>query len=657
MAKTNDCVFLDFETRSFKDIDDGAFAYAADESTDILCIAYAIEDEPTVVCTIDNKELLAPLFRCIENGYKIVAHNMLFEIAIIKYVAIPKYNWPKPSIGQFRCTMQMSGRAGLPLSLDEASKSMSLTEKLQSGKHLIKLFSIPHNGKFVQLDSRPKDKQSLLEYCANDVVVCRELWKNLPQWKEVEIEDVIFDLRSNIDGVPIDSKSSKIIHDRINLEQERYSKEISVLTKGLITKPTQTQRIRDWVRNKVNPSVPDCTADTVQEIIDGKYGEVDGTSMMILEMRQHSGKSSTGKYVRYCNSAVDSRICGMNISFGAHTGRAVSKLLNLYNLPKPSVKYESMEELVYDLTKKEIKEVNEKYGSYLKAASTAIRGMIEAPEGKILYISDYAAIEARLVFWLADCMSGIKKYLNKEDLYIDQASKIFNKRISDITSDERWVGKQVILGAGYGLGPKGFVLSCARWGVEVSLKVAEDAISSYRESYEEIVDLWNDLERKAILAYKSGEQTFAANGKISFKKVRSQSGVVFLLMILPSGRFIMYPHVKTEVVTTPWGAKKKGITYKKVTNGGFFRQSTYGGSITENAVQGIARDLMYYGSKNAKANGYDILFHVYDEVVGMHDENDANIHEFNDLICKRPDWGLTIPLVAEGKICKRYQKI
>jgi DNA polymerase len=374
-------------------------------------------------------------------------------------------------------------------------------------------------------------------------------------------------------------------------------------------------------------------------------------------MRQHSGKSSTGKYVRYIHSAVDGYIKGMNISFGAHTGRAISRLLNLYNLPKPSVKYSCMEELIDDLTLYEAEYASKKYGSYLKAASTGIRGIITAPEGKVLTIADYAAIEARLVFWLSDCFNGLKKYHQGVDLYVDAATKIYHKTTESIISDERWLGKQVILGAGFGLGSKGFVNSCANWGVEVPLDLAEEAIASYRESYPEVVDFWNDIERTAIRACKTGEITYMPNGKIAFKTFKTKSGVKMLLMRLPSGRFISYPHVRLETVTTPWGAFKPGITYKKVTNGGFFRESTYGGKLTENAVQGIARDLMYFGAQNAAKNGYEVLFTVYDEIVAMVDEDKANMEEFCELICRLPEWATNMPLKAEGRTFRRYQKI
>ena len=420
---------------------------------------------------------------------------------------------------------------------------------------------------------------------------------------------------------------------------------------------TQVKRVKKRAQDFVNPNIPSCDADHIEQILDGKWGPVDDVTKEILEMRQHAGKSSTGKYARYINSSIDGYVYGMIISFGAHTGRGVSKLLNLYNLPKPSIVYKDMDELVTDLQEFDPDQINEKYGSYLRAASTAIRGMITAPNGWTLAVSDYAAIEARIVFWLAGCRSGLQKYLDGIDIYKDVSTHIFNTPYKSVSQDQRWVGKQVILGAGFGLGPPGFVKSCARWGVEVSLDVAEHSIYAYRNEYPEVVDLWNHLDVASMRACRTGKVTSIPSGLISFKTHRTKSGIIMLQMKLPSGRCINYPDVKIQVVKTPWGAKKKAITYKKPKDGGFWRESTYGGKITENAVQAIARDIFYYGAQNAHDNGYDILFGVYDEIIGINKVQYADIDEFNELICVKPDWATGLPIEAEGKLLKHYQKI
>ena len=654
MASTDNIAFCDFETKSEMDIEHGAFAYAAHQSTDILIVAYCIGDSEPICAEITDQEKIEPLLEHMRFGGICVAHNILFEMAIIKYVAVPKYGWPKTKITQWFDTMHLAGRAGLPLSLAECAKALKITEKLEAGKDLIKVFCTPP---FVPMNSRPKEKERFMEYCNQDVRVSREIWRNLPSLKLEEKEDIALDLRANFHGVPIDHSLAKRIHNLVLEEQAGLSDRVNILTKGVITKMTQAQRIKQWAQRHVSPSIPNCAAATVIEILDGVYGEVDPVTKEILEMRQHSGKSSTGKYVRYVHSSIDENIYGMLISFGAHTGRSISKLLNLYNLPKPSIKYDTMDKLIDDMAQMSALEINEKYGSYLKAASTAIRGVITAPTGKTLVIADYASIEARMVFWLAHCMSGLKKYHKGIDLYIDMASFIYSTPMARVTDDQRWLGKQVILGAGYGLGWGGFIGACAQYGVEIDESTAQLAINAYRETYPEIVDLWNDMDRSAMKACTSGKIVFAAKGKIAFKTMKTRSGVTFLLMRLPSGRFISYPDIKIEMVTTPWGARRKAISYKKAKNNGWFRDTTYGGKLTENAVQGIARDIMYYGAKVASDYGYKMLFSVYDEIVALADKDKADIRHYEELICTLPAWATGAPIKAEGILAKHYQKL
>lgn len=658
MSKLDNCLFFDFETRSARPIDDGSFAYAADITTEILLVSYAFEDGEEVVCTMDEEDKVDKFVSYLRDpSVTLVCHNMLFEIAILWYVG-QRYKWPFPDLKRFRCTMQMAGRAGLPLALKDAAKALRITAKLDTGTRLIKLFCIPDkSGRFVELDSRPREKAEFLEYGLVDTTVAREIYHNLPEWKESELGDVVFDLINNMNGVPIDVETSQKIHDNVLKEQAGFATRVTALTGGVITKMTQIQRIKQWAKTHVNSEIPSCDAAHIEEILDGKWGEVDPITHEILEMRQHSGKSSTGKYARYVNSSIDGYVYGMIISFGAHTGRGVSKLLNLYNLPKPSIKYDSMDELVDDLAEQDIDYINSKYGSYLRAASTAIRGMITAPKGKILAVADYAAIEARIVFWLAGSETGLQKYRDGIDIYKDMAAFIYRIHYNKVGDFQRWVGKQVILGAGFGLGDKGFVNSCARWGVEVDLETAGKAVGTYRETYYEVVELWNDLDRASMLACQTGKVQICCRGKIAFKTHRSKSGVMMLQMKLPSGRCLNYPDVKIQIVTTPWGAQKKAITYKKPKDNGFYRESTYGGKITENAVQAIARDIFYNGAIHATCNDYQVMFGVYDEVIAITDKETADIDQFCKLICVRPGWAEDLPLEAEGKLLRHYQKI
>jgi len=642
MANTQNCLFTDFETRSLQSISAGSFSYASHPSTEILLIGYCWEDEDYVCFEPSNQKELKKFFALVNRAEYFVAHNMLFEIPIVMYQGF-RYDFPPMPMHMWRCTMQMAGRAGLPLALEYAAKALKLKdEKLEFGRLLIHRFCIPIKGttEFNEMKDFPIDAKNFLHYCGVDTVVSREIWKNCRAWTPSEEKDILFDLQNNCRGVPIDIIACKTIYDQVNVELSKYAKRLSEITNGRITKVTQIQRIKAWVQNSVNEEITSCDASNIIDILAGIRGPVDDVSREILEMRQYGGKSSTTKYAKYLECSIGYYIYGMQISFGAHTGRAISKLLNLYNLPKPSVEYDTMESLVDQL-------ISLSHPEYVKAASTAIRGMIRAPKGKMIAVSDYAAIEARIVFWLADCKFGLDKYHKEVDLYVDMATHIGPKA-------DRWLGKQAILGCGYGLGAKGFVNSCARWGVEVEFSLAEDAVSSYRETYPEVVDMWANIESAALKACSTGKAQLC--GRISFKTERTKSGVVNLLCKLPSGRCITYPDVKIGVVTTPWGAKKKAVTYKKVADRGYFRDSTYGGKLMENICQGIARDIMYYGAQIAASEEFDILFTVYDEVVALTKEP-GDIEQFNEALCTKPDWAAGLPLKAEGKLMKRYEKL
>lgn len=660
MASTNRCIFIDFETRSPCPIDKGTFRYASDPNTEILLLSYSVEDFDPVCIDFTQpgwQEGVKRFNHYILNNYQVIAHNFLFEIAILKYKA-KKYGITKPRLEQFRCTMQMCGRAGVPLALEYAGPALGLPEdKLAFGRLLILKFCVPKaDGSFNELRDSPREAGQFRDYCDRDTVQSRDIWRNLPEWNETELRDVMFDLKSNLHGVPIDTEAARIIYKNVMIEQKTFATRAEILTKGIITKMTQHQRLKQWVQRYVNDEIGSCDADHVSDILAGIYGPVDDITTELLEMRQHSGKSSTSKFLRYIDASIDDYVYGMLISFGAHTGRAISKQLNLYNLPKPSVEYESMDILVDNLKVKSIEQINATYGSYLKAASTAIRGIVSAPPGKRIFVSDYAAIEARIVFWLAGSRAGVDKFARDEDIYKDMAAFIYSKQYNSVTDSERWVGKQAVLGCGYGLGAKGFVNSCLRYGVEVPFDEASNAVQTYRETYADVVDLWDDIEEQSLRACRSGKVTYAARNKIAFKTFKTKSGMIYLAMRLPSGRCIYYPHVKTAMVKTPWGEHKLAITYKKAKDRGFFRDSTYGGKLTENAVQAIARDIMYYGAQCASDEGFKVLFTVYDEVIGLNKDT-ASLELYNEALCRSEDWAEGIPLKAEGEIMRRYRKL
>lgn len=221
-----------------------------------------------------------------------------------------------------------------------------------------------------------------------------------------------------------------------------------------------------------------------------------------------------------------------------------------------------------------------------------------------------------------------------------------------------FIAHNSILGCGYGIGWRGFQNAAANYNVILPDETCQLAVDTYRETYKEVPDLWNSIEKAAMLAMTTGKECFAAHGRISFKLLRMKNDQKFLFMKLPSGRLICYPKASLGVVTTPWGARKKAIVFRKLINNHWSHESTYGGKLTENACQAIARDIMYVGMKNASAAGFNTIMQVYDELISSAPKGFMNIKDYENLLCSpMPEWTRNLPLEAEGKIMTRYQKL
>lgn len=670
-------IVADFETRSKLPIVHGAWNYSRHPSTEPLILSYKINKEPIKHWTIlDGFNLPSDLVAALKSSDKkrFVAHNYWFEFCIWTNVCVPKYGWPEIKENEWYDTMGQCAMHAIPLNLEEGAGVLKLLQqKSKEGKGLIKFFSIPRDsdGNFNQPQDYKAKFEQFVMYCDQDVATTDGIYDTLLDFKPTE-SDIYIPLshRMNLTGIPVDVESARIILDKVETEKEGYTEKLSELTGGIITKVTQTKRMKDWLSSKFDIHVPNFTAETVQSLLDGKYGELPKDAESLVEMRATGGKSSTAKYEALIYLADDDeRIRGSLIYHAARTGRLSGRGFNVPNLPKPSVKYESTSELVKDLVSMTNAEVYEKYGSFMKAASTAVRPMVKAPRGKKLYVADYAAIEARGTFWLADCEEGLALYHAKEDLYIHMAVDIYSTKYETIkdgyvngdkeADGQRWVGKQTILGAGYGLGWKGFQNTCESYGELLPDELCQDSIHGYRNRFPEVVKLWDNLDKASMLAARNvGLITCIPNKKVYFKAVRFKNGQVFLFMKIPSGRLIAFPDMKIRQVKTPWGAVRDAITYKKKVNAAWVPVSTYGGKLTENAVQGIARDIMYRGMLNAYERGFEIFANIYDELLGCADEDFATIKEYENLLCSPMDeWAYGFPLEAEGKILDRYQKL
>jgi DNA polymerase len=335
----------------------------------------------------------------------------------------------------------------------------------------------------------------------------------------------------------------------------------------------------------------------------------------------------------------------------ASTGRFGGAGVQFQNLPRGNIKEipTALKLLVagdHDL-------IRPIFGEPMGVFSSLLRSMIIPEKGNEFFCADYAAIEARVLFWVAGNKPGMDAFRDGRDLYKELAMVIFNHEVvEEVTKDQRFVGKTSILGAGYGMGPKKFQATCEAQGAQIHEQTAKLAIATYRKVHFQVVSLWDKYTRASIAATQNPGKIF------SIKKTKWYVKDDFLYCELPSSRKIAYhkPSVKYEL--TPWG-EKRPVLYHYGVNGltrKWEESSTYGGKLTENVVQAIARDLMAEAMLRIEKAGYEIVLTVHDELLAERKKGFGDLKHFCDLMNESPEWAKGCPINVEGWQGDRYRK-
>jgi DNA polymerase len=293
----------------------------------------------------------------------------------------------------------------------------------------------------------------------------------------------------------------------------------------------------------------------------------------------------------------------------------------------------------------------------MQELSSLVRSAIKAPDGKTFVDVDFSSIENRVGVYLAgqtDKVELFRKGLDEYKVFASQS--LYHVPYDEVTKDQRQVSKSAVLGAMFGQGAKGLVKYAEGMGVKLSEAQAKNAVDGYRSSYVKVKLLWALCETAAIDAVNSQGTTFAAGPKIKMKCVKN-----VLWMQLPSGRLICWQRPQVELLTTPWGSEKLGVTVHSQNT--YTRQWTrnplIGSSIFQSAVQGTARDFLANAMLNLELNGYEVINSIHDEVLLLVDEDKAEEALENDvmqIMTNPPKWAPDFPLAAEGWVSKRYKK-
>ena len=637
---------IDLETYSSVDLGkSGVYKYAESEDFEILLFAYSIDDGEVKVIDLANGEIIPEeiLSALSDENVEKWAFNANFE-----RVCLSRFLGERLKPQGWYCTMIWSAYLGLPLSLEKVGEVLKLDkQKMNEGKALIRYFSIPckptkTNGmRERNLPHHDLKKWSTFkEYNQRDVETEMAIKKKLSafpmphsEWENYWIDQNINDRGILIDGVLVDSA---IKFDEI-LRDENMDRAIGLT--GL-ENPNSPMQLKEWLNEK-GLEIDSLAKKDVESALKNAEGDI----KEVLELRQELSKSSVRKYDAMKNvKGKDNRARGLIQFYGANrTGRYSGRLIQVQNLRRNNLKNL---DLARSLVKNRDYETLEiLYESPSDILSQLIRTAFIAKEGTRFIISDFSAIEARVLAWLAGEQWVLDAFENGEDIYCRTASRMFGVSVEKhgVNGHLRQKGKIATLACGY-QGALGALK--AMGGIEMGLSEDElqSIVDSWREANPNIVSLWWDIDSVVKRVVKTRSKEEYKSLVISYEK-----GILFIE--LPSKRRLAYP--KAKIGTNRFGGES--IVYEGIVVGNKWDKiESYGGKFVENIVQAIARDILAEAMMRLEEKGFNIVMHIHDEVVIESDS--SSIEEVNQIMSVVPEWADGLILEADGFESEFYKK-
>lgn len=663
---------IDIETRSSVDIKKaGAYKYTQSPDFQILLFAYQWDNTHVKIVDLTNGEIIPDhIIKALADEEVIKhAYNAAFE-----WYALNMAGYKTP-IEQWKCTMAHGLYCGYTAGLDATGKAIGLSQdkqKLTVGKALIKYFCVPctptrsNGGRTWNQPWHDQDKWNLFkEYCIQDVVTEREILKRLAQFPMPDEEEKLWqlDVLMNAFGVKVDTDMITGALSIDNVSTEKLTDEAIAITD--LSNPNSVAQLKQWFYDNYRLNIESLNKENVQELWDKLCSEVENgllspedaePGMRLLEIRQQLGKTSIKKYVAMDSARGEGdRVRGLTQYYGANrTGRWAGRLVQMQNLPRNYIKtLDYARKLVMSKNYEGLKLL---YGNVPDTLSQLIRTTFIPSEGNKFVISDFSAIEARVIAWLAGEQWVNEVFATHGKIYEATASQMFHVPIEKISKGNpeyelRQKGKVATLALGYQGGTAALI---AMGALQMGLSEEElpDIVQRWRQANPRIKDLWYAVEQAALAAMQTAQPQgiygliFALEGDLVY-------GQSFLTVQLPSGRKLYYPkpflkenqfdRMAIHYYTVGQQTKKWEVT------------STYGGKMTENIIQAIARDCLAVTLKRIEDKGLQTVFHVHDEVI-IDAPMEITVDSVCDLMGEPIPWAPGLILKGAGFETSYYMK-
>lgn len=686
-------LWVDCETASSVDIGNGVDAYAQDAR--LLLVTYALDDGPVKAWQLGRSEPAPKEFMdaFADPSVELIAHNARFERVIFS-----RHGWGRVPITRWRCSMAQAYAHGMPGALEDLGRFLGLPDdeqKLADGKRLIKLFCEPP---FADPHEHPEDWNRFVEYGKQDVATMRACVKRMPNINYPKMQSErdlwVLDQKINDRGFAVDLDLAHAAIAAIDREKLVLDERVKLITGGVLRSGTQREKLQHYLDMFHGVELDNMQKST----LNAATPDLEGDALTLLNIRLDVSRASTAKYQRLIEAQVGGRLKGSMQFCGAErTGRWAGRIFQPLNLPRPTMDAEQIELGIEALKAGCADLVTD---SVYELCSNSLRGVVIAPPGKLLQVADWNAIEGRVLAWLAGEKWVLDAYREGRDMYIETYCRVFGVPAFSKKDPRRQHGKVMDLFYGYQGGAGAAVTGARSYNVdlrEMSISAWDQADDEVREGAHWMwewagerdarlglemdvylglqcakimwrnirpatVKLWHQLEAAAKAAIQQPGTAHYA-GKCAFMC----SGTV-LAIRLPTGRLLFYHQPRLSVQLEPGEEpedvdadilekRKKGITFLMARG---YRRPLYGGLITENITQAFSREILARALPRVEAAGYEVVLHVYDEIVAevpeAWGESDPEALKLCALLCEPHPAAPDLPLAAEGATLTRYRK-
>lgn len=644
-------ISMDVETYSSEDLrKSGVYRYCEAPDFEILLFAYSVDDGDVQLADLASGEKLPnEIIKALTddtiikwawhaNFERICLSRYLRDLSIINGFLSPE-GW--------RCDMVWAATLGLPFSLEGAGAVLGLDkQKLTEGKELIRYFCKPcsptqaNGGRTRNLPCHAPDKWEMFKrYNIRDVEAEMGIQQRLNKFPVLDFvwDEYHLDQEINNRGVRLDLE---LVRQAIAIDERSRNELISAMREFTkLENPNSVQQMKDWLAcNGLETESLDKKA--VAELMKNAPPEL----IKVLTLRQQLAKSSVKKYQAMQNAVcADGRARGLFSFYGANrTGRFSSKIIQLQNLARNSMS--DLDQARALVRTSDYDALSMLYDDVPDTLSQLVRTAFVPPEGKLFYVADFSAIEARVIAWFAGEKWRSEVFRKGGDIYCASASQMFKVPVEKhgVNGHLRQKGKIAELALGYGGGTGALT---AMGALEMGLKEEElqPLVNAWRNANPNIVKFWWAVDNAVMEAVSERTSTKTHGLAFSFK-----SGMLFIT--LPSGRKLAY--VKPRIGMNQFGGES--ITYEGIgATKKWERLESYGPKFVENIVQATARDILCYAMKTLRH--CNIVMHIHDEVVIEADPR-VSLDALCEQMGRTPPWAEGLILTASGYTSPYYKK-